>query len=56
MAATKGAVLEELVRAYFARQGFFVLRSVPYRFDGEDVTDLDVWLYSRHPRPRAFAQ
>lgn len=47
MAATKGAVLEELVRAYFARQGFFVLRSVPYRFDGEDVTDLDVWLYSR---------
>jgi hypothetical protein len=47
MAATKGALLEELVRAYFARQGFFVLRSVPYRFDGEDVTDLDVWIYSR---------
>lgn len=47
MAVTKGAVLEELVRAYFSRQGFFVLRSVPYRFDGEDVTDLDVWLYSR---------
>jgi hypothetical protein len=47
MATTKGAVLEELVRAYFARQGFFVLRSVPYRFDDEDVTDLDVWFYSR---------
>lgn len=47
MAVTKGALLEELVRAYFARQGFFVLRSVPYRFDEEDVTDLDVWLYSR---------
>lgn len=47
MAVTKGALLEELVRAYFARQGFFVLRSVPYRFDGEDVTDIDVWIYSR---------
>ena len=45
--AEKGAELEELVRAYFARQGFFVLRAVPYRFEGEDVTDLDVWLYSR---------
>lgn len=47
MATTKGPALEELVRAYFARQGFFVLRSVPYRFDDEDVTDLDVWLYAR---------
>ncbi|MDO8714453.1 MAG: hypothetical protein Q7K13_08255 [Polynucleobacter sp.] len=47
MATIKGALLEELVRAYFARQGFFVLRSVPYRFDEEDVTDLDVWFYSR---------
>lgn len=47
MASTKGPVLEELVRAYFARQGFFVLRSVPFRFEDEDVTDLDAWLYSR---------
>jgi len=47
MAPSKGPVLEELVREYFTRQGFFVLRSVPYRFDSEDVTDLDVWLYSR---------
>lgn len=47
MALNKGAVLEELVRTYFARQGFFALRSVPFRFDSEDVTDLDVWLYSR---------
>lgn len=47
MAPSKGPVLEELVREYFARQGFFALRSVPFRTDGEDVTDLDVWLYSR---------
>lgn len=47
MASSKGPALEELVRQYFARQGFFVLRSVPYRFEGEDVSDLDVWLYAR---------
>jgi len=47
MALTKGALLEELVREYFVRQGYFVLRSVPFQFDGDDVTDVDVWLYSR---------
>lgn len=43
----KGASLEELVRAYFARQGFFALRGVSYRFEDEEVTDIDVWLYGR---------
>jgi hypothetical protein len=47
MAPTKGPALEELVRAYFSRQGYFALRSVPFRFEDEDVTDVDVWLYSR---------
>lgn len=47
MALGKGPALEELVREYFARQGYFALRSVPFRVDDEDVTDLDVWLYSR---------
>ena len=47
MAILKGHALEELVRAYFSRQGYFALRSVPFRFDDEDVTDVDVWLYSR---------
>lgn len=47
MAAKKGAGLEEVARSYFQRQGYFALRSVPYRFDGEDVTDIDVWLYGR---------
>jgi hypothetical protein len=45
--AQKGAGLEELVRAYFARQGFFALRGVFYRFEEEEVTDIDVWLYGR---------
>lgn len=43
----KGASLEELVRAYFARQGFYALRGVSFRFEGEEVTDVDVWLYGR---------
>jgi hypothetical protein len=46
-AAPKGAGLEELVRAYFARQGFFALRGVRVRFEDEEITDIDVWLYGR---------
>jgi hypothetical protein len=45
--AQKGAGLEELVRAYFARQGFFALRGVSYRFEDEEVTNIDAWLYGR---------
>jgi len=44
---TKGPLLEEIVRAYFAKQGFFALRSLPLRYEGEDVTDVDIWLYAR---------
>jgi hypothetical protein len=45
--ARTGAGLEELVRAYFARQGFFALRGVSFRFEDEEVTDIDAWLYGR---------
>jgi hypothetical protein len=45
--ARTGSDLEELVRAYFARQGFFALRGVSYRFEDEEVTDIDAWLYGR---------
>jgi hypothetical protein len=47
MAGVKGPRLEEVVRSFFSQQGYFALRSVPYRFSGDDVTDVDVWLYSR---------
>jgi hypothetical protein len=47
MAGEKGALLEEMVRAYFAKQGFFALRSVPLRYGQHDVTDVDIWLYAR---------
>lgn len=47
IATPKGAVLEELLRAYFLRAGFFVIRGVPFRFADEDLTDVDLWLYER---------
>ena len=43
----KGVVLEELMRAFFLRAGFFVVRGVPYRYKDEDLTDIDLWMYER---------
>jgi len=43
----KGQDLEELLRAYFLRAGFFVVRSVPFQHDGMDLTDIDLWLYEK---------
>jgi hypothetical protein len=43
----KGLVMEEALRAYFLRAGYFVLRSVALRYQGFDVTDVDIWLYER---------
>lgn len=45
MASNKGPDLEELVRNYYDKQGYFALRSVPLRFENDEITDLDVWLY-----------
>ena len=35
----KGFDLEEALRAYFWHAGYFVVRGLPYRADGDDVTD-----------------
>ena len=43
----KGPLLEEVLRDYFLRAGYFVVRGVPYRIDGNDLTDIDLWLYER---------
>ena len=43
----KGWDLEELLRAYFLRAGFYAVRGVPLRISGEDLTDVDIWLYER---------
>jgi hypothetical protein len=45
----KGYRLEELLRAYFLRAGFFVVRSVPFQDAGDDLTDIDLWLFSPPP-------
>lgn len=42
-----GADAEEALRSYFWRAGFFAIRGVPVQIDGEDITDLDIWLYER---------
>ena len=44
---SKGAVLEEVLRAYFLRAGFFVIRGIPFQFEEEDLADIDLWLYER---------
>ncbi len=44
---TKGYDMEESLKAYFWQAGYFVVRGLPYQIDGEDVTDVDLWLYER---------
>lgn len=46
-AVNKGQSLEELLRAYFLRAGFFVIRGLLFQLEGEDLTDIDLWLYER---------
>lgn len=43
----KGYVLEELLRAYFLRAGMYAVRGVPLQLSGDDLTDIDIWLYER---------
>ncbi|MCW6058648.1 MULTISPECIES: hypothetical protein [Pseudomonas] len=43
----KGYVLEELLRAYFLRAGMYAVRGVPLQLNGDDLTDIDIWLYER---------
>ena len=45
--ADKGAATEEVLRGYFLRQGYFVVRGVKVTHEGLDVTDVDLWLYMR---------
>jgi hypothetical protein len=43
----KGEIAEEVLAEYFRAAGFFALRGVPFRHEGADLTDLDVWLYEK---------
>ena len=46
----KGELAEERLRLYFINLGYFVVRSINARYQGFDVTDVDLFLYSR-PSP-----
>ncbi len=43
----KGFGTEEVVRYYFLAAGFFVVRGVKLRNGGDELTDIDLWLYER---------
>ena len=44
---TKGSIAEEALRQYFLSLGFFVVRSIPFKYKSFDITDIDLLLYSR---------
>lgn len=46
-ATNKGHTMEEALRNYFLRAGYYVVRGVPFVYEGFDVTDIDLWLYGR---------
>lgn len=43
----KGELMEELIRNYFISSGYFVLRGVKFRYEKNDITDVDLYLYGR---------
>ena len=45
--ANKGAKHEEMLRNYFLKSGYFVVRGVTFKYMGFDITDIDLWLYGR---------
>jgi len=44
---TKGYQMEELLRNYFLKLGYYAVRGVPFIYEGFEVTDIDIWLYGR---------
>lgn len=43
----KGELMEEKLRLYFLNNGYYVARGVKYIFEGNDITDIDLFLYGR---------
>lgn len=43
----KGAAMEENLRRYFLNLGYYVLRGVKFQYHDFDVTDVDLWLYTK---------
>ena len=49
----KGPQMEEALRQYFLQSGYFVVRGAKFSYDNYDITDVDLWLYSR---PSSFVR
>lgn len=45
--ANKGQRMEEILRIYFLRSGYYVARGIPFKYNKFDITDIDLWLYNR---------
>lgn len=43
----RGAEAEEALRLYFLATGYYVEKGIAFKFSGFDVTDLDLFLYSK---------
>ncbi len=43
----KGELMEEKLRTYFLNNGYYVSRGVKYNFEGNEITDIDLFLYGR---------
>lgn len=46
----KGELKEEYLREYFLELGYYVVRGIKYNYENFEITDIDLWLYSR-PSP-----
>jgi len=43
----KGFLIEEILRNYFSRAGYYAIRGVLFKYENFDITDIDIWLYNR---------
>ena len=43
----KGEFMEEKLRMYFLNSGYYVTRGIKYSFEGNEITDIDLFLYGR---------
>ena len=44
---SKGELMEELLRNYFLTLGYYVVRGIKFKYEGIDITDVDLYLYGR---------
>ena len=43
----KGELMEELLRNYFLNLGYYVVRGIKLKYENNDLTDIDLYLYGR---------